>query len=160
MVILAAVRVIAILSCGLFTGFLFGDLIGTAFARPKLNASSFIQQQQIIHVHVVRILPALTLTAILSALGWLILVRARWGGAEFWLVVLAVGAMAFAFALTVIVNFPINAQLMTWNPAAPPGNFRDIWSPWETAHRIRTALWMTAFALEAVALGLFALPSK
>ncbi len=160
MSILGAVRVIAILSCGLFTGFLFGDLIGTAFARPKLSAFSFIQQQQIIHVHVVKILPALTLTDIVSSLAWLILVRARWDRAEFWLVALAVGAMAFAFALTVIVNFPINDQLTTWNPAAPPDNFREIWSPWEKAHKVRTTLWMTAFALEAVALGVFASPNR
>lgn len=160
MSILGIVRTIAILSCGLFTGFLFGDLIGTAFARPRLSASSFIQQQQIIHVHVVRILPALTLTAIVSALGWLIMMRARWNSAEFWLVALAVAAMAFAFALTVTVNFPINDQLMTWNPAAPPDNFREIWSPWEKAHRVRTTLWMTAFALQAVALGVFASPSR
>jgi uncharacterized membrane protein len=160
MSILGVGRTIAILSCGLFTGFLFGDLIGTAFARPKLTAFSFIQQQQIIHVHVVRILPALTLTAIVSALGWLIMVRARWNSAEFWLVALAVAAMAFAFALTVTVNFPINHQLMTWSPAAPPDNLRDIWTPWETAHRVRTTLWMAAFALEAIALGVFASPSR
>jgi uncharacterized membrane protein len=157
--ILGAVRVIAILSCGVFTGFLFGDLIGAVFARPKLSPSSFIQQQQIIHAHVVKILPALTLTAIISALAWLILVGARWERAEFWLVALAVGAMVFAFALTVTVNFPINDQLMTWNPAAPPDNFREIWTPWEKAHKVRTTLWMTAFALEAVALGIFALPN-
>jgi hypothetical protein len=39
----------------------------------------------------VKILPALTLTAIVSTLAWLILVRARWNGAEFWLVTFAVG---------------------------------------------------------------------
>jgi hypothetical protein len=54
------------------------------------------------------------------------LVRARWTGAEFWLVAYAVGAKAFAFALTVTVNFPI----------------------------------MTAFALEAVALGVVASPNS
>ena len=68
-----------------------------------------------------KILPALTLTANESSLAWLILVRARWDGAEFWLVAVAAGAMAFAFALTVTVNFPINDQLMTWDPAAPAG---------------------------------------
>ena len=120
MSILGVARSIAILSCGLFAGFLSGDLIGTAFARPKLSAFSFIQQQQIIHVHVVKILPALTLTTIVSALAWLILVRSRWNGAEFWLVALALVALVFAFALTVTVNVPINNQLMTWDPAAPP----------------------------------------
>jgi hypothetical protein len=62
------------------------------------------------------------------------LVRAHSDAAEFWLVALAAGAMTFAFALTVIVNFRINDQLMTWNPVAPPDTFREIWSPREKAH--------------------------
>jgi uncharacterized membrane protein len=159
MSILGAVRVIAILSCGLFTGFLFGDLIATAFARSKVSTSSFIEFQQIILVRVLKILP-LTFTAMISALAWVILVRTGWHNAEFWLVVLALVAMAFALVLTVIVNFPINDQLMSWNPTAPPKNFRETWSPWERAHKFRTALWMTAFVLEAVALGIFASPTR
>jgi len=158
MSISGAVRFIAILSCGLFTGFLFGDLIATAFARSKVSASSFIEFQQIIHVRVLKILP-LTFTAMISALAWLILVR-TWHNAEFWLVVSALVAMAIAFALTVIVNFPINDQLMSWNPTAPPKNFRETWSPWEKAHKLRTVLWMTAFVLEAVALAIFASPPR
>ncbi len=154
--ILAIVRVVAILCCGLVAGLMFGDRLGPAFARQALSASSFVQQQQIIHIHYVRLLPVLSLSSILGALAWLFLVRARWNGAEFWLVLLAVVAIAAAAALTVRVNFPINAELMTWNVAAPPANWKEIWSPWEKVHTVRTVLWVGSFALEVSALSLFA----
>ncbi len=154
--ILAIVRVVAILCSGLMAGLMFGDRMGPAFARQALSASSFVQQQQIIHIHYVRLLPVLSLSSIVGALVWLFLARARWNGAEFWLVLLAVVAIAVAAALTVRVNFPINAELMTWTAAAPPDNWKEIWSRWENVHTVRTLLWVGAFALEVAALGLFA----
>ena len=54
------------------------------------------------------------------------------------------------------VNFPINAELMTWNVAVPPDNLKEIWSPCERVHIVRTVLWVGAFALEVAALSLFA----
>ena len=152
---LALLRVVAILASGLMAGLMFGDRMGPAFARRALNASSFIQQQQSIHSHYIRLLPVLSLASILSAAAWLFLVRASWNGVQFWLVLLAIVAIVIAVVLTVRVNFPINAQLMTWSAAAPPNNWKEIWSPWETIHTIRTVLWMTAFALEVAALSLF-----
>ncbi len=64
MSLLALVRVIAVLSSGLFAGILFGDRMGAAYARPVLTPSSFVQLQQIIHVHFVKLMPPLILTAI------------------------------------------------------------------------------------------------
>lgn len=153
--ILAIIRVVAIICSGLMAGLMFGDRMGPAFARRALSASSFVQQQQIIHIHYVRLLPVLSLSSILSALVWLFLARAQWNGAQFWLVLLAVVAIAVAAALTVRVNFPINAELMTWTAAAPPDNWKEIWSPWEKVHTVRTVLWVGAFALEVAASSLF-----
>ena len=156
MSVLAIVRVVAILSSGLMAGLMFGDRMGPAVARRALNASSFVQQQQIIHIHYIKLLPVLSLSSMAGALGWLFLVRARWNGVEFWLVALAVVAIASAAALTFRVNFPINAQLMTWSAAAPPDNMKEIWSAWEKAHTVRTIFWMGAFALEVAGLSIFA----
>ena len=130
--------------------------MGASFARPALPASSFVQFQQIQHLHFVRMMPILGLTALAAGLGWLILVRAQWNGVGFWLVALATGEMVCAFALTLVVNIPINNQLMTWNVTAPPGDLREVWSRWERTHTVRTILWLGAFALEVIALGLFA----
>jgi len=137
-------------------GLMFGDRLGPAYARRILSASSFVQQQQIIHTHYVRLLPVLSLGAMLGGLAWLFFLGVRWKGPEFWLVLLAMVAIAVAAALTVLVNFPLNAQLMTWNAAAPPDNLKEIWSPWEKVHTVRTVLWVGAFALEVAALSLFA----
>lgn len=159
MSILGVVKAVAILSAGLVAGILFGDRMGASFARPVLPASSFVQFQQIQHVHFARMMPPLILTAIAAGLAWLALARAQWSGVAFWLVALATAAMACGFALTLAVNIPINNQLMTWSVAAPPADVREVWSRWERIHTIRTILWLGAFALEAVALGMFASPS-
>jgi hypothetical protein len=130
--------------------------MGPSFARPALSASSFVQLQQIIHNHYIKLLPGLSMAALVGGLGWLLLVRAQWSTLPFWLVALAIGAIVIATALTLRVNFPINDQLMTWSAAAPPDNMREIWSRWEKAHTVRTILWLGAFALEVAALSVFA----
>jgi uncharacterized membrane protein len=158
MTALGIARVIALLSCGLFAGILFGDRMGASFARPELSASSFVQLQQIIHAHFVRFMPLLLLTAIVAGLAWLILVRSRRGSAEFWLLAAAAVAMISVAVLTRTINVPINDQLMTWSIQSPPPNIREIWSRWEMVHTVRTILWLGAFAAEVVALGIFASP--
>jgi Domain of unknown function (DUF1772) len=154
--VLAMVRMVAIFSSGVTAGILFGDRMGATFARPSLSPSSFLQFQRIQHVHFARMMPPLTLAAIASALGWLIMVRAQWNSSQFSLVAMASGAMVLAAVLTFRVNIPINNQLMTWSVAAPPENMREIWNRWEKIHTIRTILWLSAFALEVIALGVLA----
>ena len=156
MTFLGFARVIAILCSGLFAGILLGDRMGASFARPVLPASSFVQLQQIIHTYFARMMPVLLLTGIAAGVGWLILVRSRWNGAEFWLVALATGAIICAAIMTRAINVPINNQLMTWSIEAPPANMREIWSRWEQVHTIRTFLCVGAFALEVIALSIFA----
>jgi hypothetical protein len=145
------VRMVAIFSSGLFAGILLGDRMGASFARPSLSPASFLQFQRIQHVHFARMMPPLTLAAILSALSWLIILRAQWNTSLFWMIAVAAGAMIMAATLTLRVNIPINNQLMTWSVEAPPENMREIWSRWERVHTIRTILWLGAFALEVSA---------
>jgi uncharacterized membrane protein len=156
--VLAFLRIIAIFSSGVFAGILFGDRMGATFARPCLSLSSFLQFQRIQHVHFARMMPPLSVAAILGGLGWPIMLRAQWNSSQFWLLVVAVGIMVLAAILTLRVNIPINNRLMTWSVEAPPENMREIWNRWEKVHTIRTVLWMAAFALEVIALGVFACP--
>ncbi len=156
MSVLTLVRIIAVLFSGLFAGILFGDRMGASYGRPQLSASSFVQFQQIQHVHFAKLMPPLILTAIAAGLGWLFLVRALWNTAEFWLIALATAAMICAAVLTRAINIPINNQLMTWSVSAPPANIREIWLRWESVHTIRTILCLGAFALEVAALAIFA----
>jgi uncharacterized membrane protein len=155
MSVLGLVKIVALLTCGLVAGILFGDRMCASFARPALSASSFVQFQQIQHVYFARMMPPLTLTAIVAGLAWLVLLRGQWNSGGFWPVGLATGAMVVGFALTVAVNVPINNQLMTWSVAAPPDNVREVWSRWESIHTVRTILWAGAFALEVIAVTIF-----
>ncbi len=155
MSLLIIVRVIAILSCGLSTGILFGDRMGATFARPALSPPEFIRYNKIVHSYFGRMMPVLTLTGVASGLVWLILVRAEWSTPQLVLVAVATTAMILATILTITVNVPINKQLMTWSEASPPADMREIWSRWEKIHTIRTILWMGAFVLETVAFSAF-----
>jgi len=152
MTALMVIRVVSILCIGLLAGIYFGDRTGFAYARAEISASSFVQSQQIIHKHYVKMLPALVGVAVLSDLAWLFMIRSQWRTGEFWLIAASTGAIVFIGAITRGVNVPLNAQLMTWSVAAPPANFRELWAPWERVHTIRTVVAVGAFVLEAVAL--------
>ena len=65
MVPLTMVRVVAPVSAGLLAGIFLGHRAGVHYALPQLNASSFVQLQQIIHVRYVKFMPPLVLTALL-----------------------------------------------------------------------------------------------
>jgi uncharacterized membrane protein len=147
-------RVVAVVSVGLLAGIFLGYRVGVQYALPELSASSFVQLQQIIHVHYARFMPPLVLTALLSSVLWLVMIRSQWRTAEFWFIVIsACGILVFATA-TRAVNVPLNNQLMTWSVASPPTNLREIWAPWDRVNTLRSVLATGAIVLEAVALSL------
>jgi uncharacterized membrane protein len=155
---LVMVRVISILCTGLAAGIFLGHRVGVSLARPELSPSSFVQLQQIIHVHFVRMMPILMIGAVGASILWTILLRPHWTAVEFWLVSGASIAMVCTLVLTRAVNVPINEQLMSWSIQAPPANLMQLWAPWEKVHSIRTVLAIAAFAFEVVALSAFAPP--
>jgi uncharacterized membrane protein len=150
--VLVIVRAFAVVCTGLLAGIYLADRMGASYARAELNASSFVQYQQIVHVHFAKVLPFIVIAAVLTSIAWVFLVRAQWGGAEFWLIAIATCSIILAAVLTRTVNVPLNDQLMTWSIADPPTNLRELWTPWETINTIRTFLAMGAFVLQAIAL--------
>jgi uncharacterized membrane protein len=117
-----------------------------------MNASSFIQFQQIVHTNYLRTLPALSTVALAAPILWLIILRTRRDTAEFKILLGATVAIAIGYTITFVFNVPVNNQLETWDFAAPPANAREVWSQWEKAHVVRTIFWVVGFFLEAVAL--------
>ena len=152
--VVTILRVVAVVSAGLLAGIFFGYRAGVHYAIPELSASTFVQLQQIIHVHYVRFMPPLVLTALLSSVLWLVMVRSQWRAAEFWLVAVSACGILVIAAATRAVNVPLNNQLMTWSIASPPTNWREVWAPWERVNTLRSVLATGALVLEAVALGL------
>ena len=149
---LGSIRVVAVLCSGLMAGLLFGDWLGPSFARAAMNASSFVQFQQIVHINYLRTLPALSTVAIAAPILWLIMLRGRRNSTEFKILLSATIAIAIGYTITFVFNVPVNNQLEMWNVAAPPTNAREIWSQWEKAHVVRTVFWVVGFFLETVAL--------
>jgi uncharacterized membrane protein len=154
--LISIVRFIALLSTGLLAGIFLGGRMGASFAAPVLPFSSFIQFQQIVHVHYVRFMPILQIAAVLSSLTWLFLLRSSPRSLSFVLLALAAAGAIFVFAVTLAVNVPINKKLMTWSASAPPENVMEIWKPWEQVNTIRTIVAAGVFGLEVLALSLAA----
>ena len=154
--LIPVIRLIALLSTGLLAGVFLGWRMGPSFALPILPASSFVQFQQVVHVHYVRFMPILQIVAVLSSLTWLYLLRSSARSLGFGLVALAAAGAICVFLLTVTVNVPINKKLMTWSASAPPENLSEIWRPWEQVNIVRTILAVGVFSLEVLALSLAA----
>jgi uncharacterized membrane protein len=155
---ITALRVVAILFAGLMTGLLFGDWLGPSFARSAMPLSGFVQFQQIIHYNYLKVLPGVSLVALLAPVSWLVLVRHH--RVEFRILLFATLAIAVGFAITFIYNVPVNDLLETWNHNSPPLNARELWEPWESAHIVRTVFWGVGFVLEILALALAAQKTK
>jgi uncharacterized membrane protein len=152
MTALAIVRVVAVIGTGLAAGIFLGHRMGVSFAMPLLSPSSFVQLQQVIHRHFVRMMPPLVLTAVVASIAWVALSASGTRSVAFWLAAGAAIAMLGAAVLTRVVSVPINAELMTWQVEAPPADLRTRWAPWERVHSIRTALAMAAFVAQVIAL--------
>ena len=152
MSLLPIVRFVALVATGLLAGIFLGDRMGLGFARPALPASSFVQLQQIQHVHFVRMMPVLQIAALLSILTWLFLIRSDVRSSQFAVVALAAICLLIVFGLTMAINVPINNTLMTWNASAPPGDAMEIWKRWEQVNTIRAIISPIGFALQVLGL--------
>ncbi len=70
MAVLKAVRVVALVPAGLQAGILLGYRAGDYPALRGLSASCFVQFQQGLHLHFVKLMPPSMLAALLASLGW------------------------------------------------------------------------------------------
>ena len=150
--LLPIIRFIALVTTGLLAGIFLGDRMGLGFARPALPASSFVQLQQIQHVHFVRMMPVLQIAALLSTLTWLFLLRYSVRSSQFAVIALATICLLVVFGLTMAINVPINNTLMTWSASAPPGEAMEIWKRWEQVNTVRAIISPIGFALEVLGL--------
>lgn len=154
MILPAIVRVVAIACAGILAGIYLGYGAGPQYALQALSASNFVQFQQIVHVHYVTFMPPLVLAALLAAVVWLVLIRARWRSPEFWLIVMSASGMAAIAVMTRAISLPLNDQLMTWSITDPPSHLRELWAPWERVNVVRAYLAVGVVVMEAIALNL------
>jgi len=149
--LITIVRIAAVITLGLIGG------VSLAYLRTKpavdtLDASAFIRYQQHVHEAYKIMMPTLVSLGILTNLSWLISLWRHPISTEFILVALAAGALVTVLMITLMRNVPINDQLVTWDPAAPPRNLRQIWTKWEQASFHRGVLAIFAFVLVILAM--------
>ncbi len=70
---------------------------------------------------------------------------------RFYLLLGASGCLLAAVAVTVIGNWPINGQIGTWNPAAPPPHWTQLRDQWWLYHRARAAFLMVGLGCAVAA---------
>ncbi len=148
---LIVVQIIALLSTGLKAGVLFGDRLGSHFARPELSPSSFVKFQQVLLLHWEKFMPALSSIALISSMAWLVLIWSSIGSISFTLVALAALASISSLVLAVAGCLPINKRLMTWSVSSPPPDMMKTWARWEQVNAIRTLLAVFAFVSAVLA---------
>lgn len=59
----------------------------------------------------------------------------------------ALACMLVGLVVTAVVHFPINAEIATWDPSAPPTGWRELQHRWIAAHVVRTVLTVLGLAL-------------
>jgi uncharacterized membrane protein len=132
-----------------FAGILAGALfvidygVGRAIAAI-LDEQSQIQLRQALIRSLRVLVPAIFILTILSGIAITVLDGFD-PGFTFRLAGLLVVLTSFLLAL--LGTAPINAAALTWQPSAPPKNWRTLVSRWERLDRARTLAAVTAFAL-------------
>ena len=139
---LGAHRVAIILS-GVLAGAILGTWLGEASSGG--SAELWIGYHQAITPAYTQAVPpigGLALVATLAALSasWRDLGTRR-------LLLAAVGCLLVGLLVTVVVHFPVNDQIMTWQPDAPPADWQDLRTRWLVAHAVRTWVAVAGFVL-------------
>ena len=139
-----------------FVSILFAGLVAGATVCVLLVERSLPDSGSFYVLYKQRMIQALTvplpLLAALAAVAVLVDVYGLWRepGSSRVCLGLAVGSVAFMVAggiLTKAGHFPINDQIATWDPAAPPASWSAIQAKWASLHLMRTLVSTAAFAL-------------
>jgi len=142
----AAHRVAIILS-----GVLAGAILGTWLSEASLGSSAelWIGYHQAITPAYTQAVPPIGGLALIATLAAL---AASWRNPPTRRLLLsAVGCLLVGMLVTVIVHFPINDQIMTWQPDAPPADWQDARARWLIAHAVRTWAAAAGFVLLVLA---------
>ncbi|MDQ3987912.1 MAG: DUF1772 domain-containing protein [Actinomycetota bacterium] len=133
------------------TGVLAGAVLGTWLSEASLGSSTelWIAYHQAITASYTGALPTIGGLGLIAALAAL---TVSWRvPRDRWLILTAVACLMIGLIVTVVVHFPINAEIATWRPAAPPADWQQLRGRWLTAHAVRTALAVVGFTLLVIA---------
>jgi uncharacterized membrane protein len=133
------------------TGVLAGAVLATWLSETSLGGSTelWITYHQAITPAYTRAIPPLGGLALIAAL---VALAASWRSPrDRRLLLAAVTCLLISLFVTVVVHFPINAEIATWRPVTPPVDWQQLRDQWLAAHAVRTALTVAGFILLLVA---------
>ncbi len=133
------------------TGVLAGAVLATWLSEASLGGSTegWIAYHQAITPAYTRAVPPIGGLALIAALA--ALATPGWNPRDRRLGLAAVGCLLIGLLVTVVVHFPINAEIATWQPAVPPEDWQELRDRWLAAHALRTVLAVAGFALLVIA---------
>jgi hypothetical protein len=149
------VQFVALLLTALSMGVHFGTWLTERPLRKTQSGALFIEVHQGRDRVAARVMPILGSAALIFLALGVFLVRAV--SAAFALslagLLLCIGDML----VTVLVNVPINREVQSWQPDAPPAEWKRLRDRWERFHSIRTLLVVSGFGLFAASVVFFEL---
>ena len=140
-----------LLLTALLAGVLFDFWLFTAPALGNLPAVPRTQFTQALDREYLAPAPVLYTLVDVSAV---LVVLARWDRHRRPLLLsgLALALSAAATASTLLINVPINAEVLSWDATRPPAHSMQVRDRWDAAHAARTALMVTALSCQLLAL--------
>jgi uncharacterized membrane protein len=126
---------------GLFSGLLLAVLI-LELALRGVDASVYTQVRHV-ELSGLDVLASATLLPALIATAFLVIAN-RTGGRTFRLSLTALVLLVTAFAISLVVNVPINTDQLTWAVEAPPVDWAMVRDRWQLSHVARTVATVVA----------------
>ncbi|MGW7268593.1 anthrone oxygenase family protein [Streptomyces sp. NPDC054842] len=138
-------RLASLLFSGVFAGFLVAVLVLELSLR-RFDGAVYTQVRQVELVRLddlasATLLPALLITAVLTAMALRTRSPALWPTATAFVLLLSV------LVTTLVLNLPVNADQLDWQAQAPPADWAGVRDRWQLAHAVRTGAALAAFVL-------------
>lgn len=143
--IAAGFAIAAILLVGLLAGVHLTGIAALNRALRTLPASTYVQVKQSLDREVPRLAAPLTVGSLVAMLGAAI--TAGLAGCAGAATLAAIGTLAGLIALLAVLrgDLPINKEMDTWDPEAPPADWQRLRHRWEVFFQIRAVAVLTAF---------------
>ncbi len=142
------VHFVNIISGGIYAGFLIAVLV-IEWTLRGMDGKTCIIVEQVKHAHLNQLAAATIGVALASGL-LLLLGVGRLARFPRYFMLASMLCLGAALAIT-LVNVPINAAQMSWDPNAPPADWMLTRDRWQLAHALRTGLAGIAFAFQTLA---------
>ncbi|WIB63576.1 anthrone oxygenase family protein [Curtobacterium sp. MCBD17_040] len=123
----------------LSTGVFFGTLTSLGPATGSFSPRTYIEVQQATVRNLRPVMGPLLPAAVAANLAMAVVRRRQGSSRASRLTVVGFTGQLTALAITVAVELPINARLLTWSSENPPEGWEGVRNRWAMAHRARVA---------------------